>query len=121
MARKSRSAVQRVAAKVYWQEDDARVLVGALAESGDSLTGFAFRHGFDPKRLSRWRARLTRKDSETVEFHPVQLTMSELGRGSERGSIAIELSSGRRVHVGRGFDAEDLRLVVAILEDVAEC
>lgn len=121
MSRKAESAVRRAARKAYWGEDDARVLVAALAESGQSLVQFARRHDVDPRRLGRWRSRLARGAGEGVRFHPVQLVASESAREPERGGIEIELVGGRRIHVGRGFDAEDLRLVVAVLEDASGC
>ena len=121
MSRKAESAVRRAARKAYWGEDDARVLVAALTESEQSLAQFARRHGVDPRRLGRWRSRLAQATSESVRFHPVQLTASESAGAPESGRIEIELVGGQRVHVGHGFHAEDLRLVVAVLEDVAGC
>ena len=121
MAKSTESVVENVASKAYWQEADARVLVDALAESGESLSGFSRRHGFDPRRLGRWRSVLAGKEAEAVQFHPVQLIAEERAQAAGTSSIEIELLGGRRVHVGRGFDAEDLRVVVAVLEDVAGC
>ena len=36
--------------------------------------------------------------------------------GSERGELAVLLSTGRRIEVKRGFDAGTLRQLVAVLE-----
>jgi hypothetical protein len=36
-------------------------------------------------------------------------------------AIEIELGGGRRVRVGPGFDVEDLRRVLAVLEEAARC
>jgi len=121
MSKKAELAVRRAARKAYWGEDDARVLVTALAESEQTLAQFARRHDVDPRRLGRWRARLAQGTSESVRFHPVQLTACESATVPESGSIEIELAGGRRIHVVHGFHAEDLRLVVAVLEDVAGC
>ncbi len=41
-----------------WKESDARRVLQALAESGDTLAGFARQHGLTPQRISWWRVRL---------------------------------------------------------------
>jgi len=42
----------------------------------------------------------------------------ETGSGS---AIEIRLAGGQRVRVARGFNAEDLRRVLAVLEEGARC
>lgn len=41
-----------------WKESDARRVLEALAASGDTLAGFARRHGLTSQRISWWRSRL---------------------------------------------------------------
>ena len=48
--------------------------------------------------------------------------LADDGAGSGGGSaIEIELWGGRRVRVAHGFEAEDLRRVLAVLEEEARC
>lgn len=121
MAKRAESAVRRVAKKGYWREAEARVILAALAESGEGLAAFARRHEVDPRRLGRWRSRLGEGKEASVRFHPVQLSSVAQPRVPESSGIEIELAGGRRVRVGHGFDAEDLRRVVAVLEGGSAC
>ena len=41
-----------------WSEDEARRVIAAYAASGESVSGFATRHGIDSQRLYWWRRRL---------------------------------------------------------------
>jgi len=115
-----RSEVAQISRRGYWKEADARIVVDAWRSGGERLSKFAARYGVDPKRIARWASRLGRPQPEAVHFHPVRL----VGVGPERVSgsaIEIRLAGGRRVRVARGFDAEDLRRVLAVLEEGARC
>ncbi len=107
--------VQLVAERRYWREAEARVLVEAWRSSGETLSGFARRYGVEPRRLARWVSRLG-----SLRFHPVRLMESPLERGGG-APIEIQLAGGRRVRVARGFETEDLRRVLAVLEGAATC
>lgn len=121
MAEKHVGAVARIAQRRYWREPEARVMVEAWQRSGESLSGFAKRHGVDRRRLRRWATRMAEEDSARrdpeVSFHPVRLVEAERGaerRGGDR--IEVVLGDGRRVRVPRGFAPEDLREVLRVLE-----
>jgi hypothetical protein len=119
-----RADVRRVAERPYWREDEARVLVEAWRGSGEMLEPFAQRLGVERRRLARWVSRLERgADEGAVCFHPVRLLeqQAEPERSGSGARIEIELAHGRRVSVPRGFEAEDLRRVLAVLGDVAAC
>jgi hypothetical protein len=118
MARKT--GVTEVAARPYWREAEARTVVEAWRNSGESLSGFARRHGVDPGRVARWAARLERA-STPVRFHPVRL--ARLREHDDGGGAAIEihLVGGQRVRVAPGFQAEDLRRVLAVLQPGTPC
>jgi hypothetical protein len=93
-------------------------MVEAWQSSGEGLSAFADRHRVDPGRIARWASRLGRP--EAVRFHPVRLA----GEGSENwpgAAIEIHLVGGRRVRLAPGFEAEDLRRVLAVLEGAAQC
>ncbi len=117
MARKA--DVRQVADRVYWREADARILIDAWRNSGESLSGFARRQGVGYKRLARWVRRLEGARGP-VHFHPVRLveSASESGGGAP---IDIQLAGGQRVRVAHGFQTEDLRRVLAVLAEAARC
>ena len=108
------------AGRVYWHEADARVIIGAWRHSGETVAAFARRLGVDPRRVSRWAARLSPVAPAPMHFHPVRVASE--GAGDRRAaSIEIELGGGRRVRVTAGFEAEDLRRVLAVLDEAATC
>jgi transposase len=115
----SKSSVRHAASKGYWREADARVVVEALEESGQTLTAFCERHELHPGRLARWRRRLQGKPSRKLRFHPVRLSGASV---VPTGLIEVELRGGRRVRVGAGVDVEALcRIVVALEEEPGAC
>jgi len=111
-----RQDLRRVAGGRYWREADARVIVAAWQDSGKTLSAFAQQHGVDPRRMARWRSRLRRAVPAAVRFHPVQVAAESAAR-QNGPTIEIELGGGRRVRVGPGFDVDDLRRVMAVLEE----
>ena len=117
MSRKTE--VAQVARRRYWREADGRVMVEAWQSSGEGLSAFADRHRVDPKRITRWATRLGRVKPEAVQFHPVRLAGVEAESGSG-SAIEIRLVSGQRVRLAHGFETEDLRRVLAVLE-AARC
>ena len=111
-----RADVQQVAARRYWREPEARILVEAWRSSGERLGPFARRHDFEPKRLARWVRCLGAKES--VGFHPVRLLQR---RPEHEVPIEIELTDGRCVRLRCGFEEEDLRRVLRVLGEAAKC
>ena len=107
------------AGRVYWPEADARVIIEAWQQSGETVAAFARRLGVDPRRVSRWAGRLSTSEPTPVHFHPVRVASA--GAGDRRASIEIELGGGRRLRVAAGFEAEDLRRVLAVLDEAAAC
>jgi len=53
-------------------------------------------------------------------FYPVRLT-GAVDPQPLPAAIEIELPSGERIRLPRGFDADDLRRVFAVLEASASC
>ena len=103
----------------YWREADARVMVEAWRSSGETLSEFAECHRVDPKRIARWASRLGGAEPEAVRFHPVRLAEGPESRSG--AAIEIHLVGGRRVRLASGFETEDLRRVLAVLEGAAQC
>jgi len=118
MARKA--DVRQVAERLYWREADARVVVEAWRNSGETLSAFARRHRVERKRLARWVRRLEQAGVGPLRFHPVRLVESPLETGGG-APIEIQLAGGQRVRVAHGFQTEDLSRVLAVLAEAARC
>lgn len=109
--------VADVAKSSYWREEQARVVVDAWRLAGEPLARFARRHGIDPRRIARWSAVLKRRaPAPAMRFHAVRLA-----HAAEVGEIEIAFGEGWRVRVARGFDADDLRRILAVLGARATC
>lgn len=109
-----------VARKRRWTAAEARAVLAAQAESGQSVVAFARRQGLTPWRLYDWQRRL-RQDETSVapSFLPVRIVPS---RGTVAGpveaasGIEIVLGGGRRIRVGATFDPAVLTRVLEVLE-----
>jgi hypothetical protein len=109
-----------LAGRLYWRESDARRIVEAWRQTGEPVSLFAARLRVDPRRVSRWASRLERSEDARVHFHPVRVADDDaIGRGA--ACIEIEVGHGRRVRVAPGFAAEDLRRVLAVLDERTSC
>jgi hypothetical protein len=111
-----------VAARPYWRSAEARVVVEGWRRSGEPLWRFAKRHGVDPRRIARWASRLRSSGSAAaaVEFHPVRL-VHDASPSRSAPSIEIQLVGGPCVRVAGGFETDDLRRVLAVLEEGTRC
>ena len=109
-----------VASRSYWREDDARRIVDAWQESGEPISRFARRLGVDWRRVSRWARRLVPSAEARLRFHPVRVTDEDVPRPGA-ASIDIEVGQGRRVRVAPGFATDDLRRVLAVLDESRPC
>ena len=110
--------LRKLAGRSYWREDDARRIVDAWRQSGQPVSVFAARLGIDPRRVSRWASRLQPPHADTVHFVPVRVA-DDHAHG--RVSIEIALGHGRQVRVPPGFAPDDLRRVLAILDERTSC
>lgn len=116
--RRSRALAELVV-RSYWREDAARQVVDAWRESGEPVSRFAGRLGLDPRRVSRWASRLESRPADAVHFLPVRVAAN--GVDGRQAAIEIELGHGRHVRVAAGFAADDLRRVLAILDERMSC
>lgn len=110
--------VREVAGRLYWGEDEAQVVVAAWQASSETLSRFARRHGVDPRRVARWARRLD--EPTPVRFHPVRVSEAA-GPDRDGGAIEIELPGGLRIRLPRGFEAEDLRRLLSVLDARSPC
>jgi hypothetical protein len=115
---RKKDELAEIASRVYWREAEARHVVEAWQRSGESLTRFAARLGLDRRRVSRWAARLA-PPGDAVHFVPVRVAAPPPeARGA---AIHLELGPGRRLRLAPGFAADDLRRVLAILDERRPC
>jgi transposase-like protein len=107
-------SVEEIAAKRRWNAADATVVVEAAAKSGLALRTFAEQQGIEPHRLYRWRRALRRRAHEPAPVRFAEVVVRpDLDAAHP---IELVLVSGHVVRVGRGFDAEALRRLLAVLE-----
>jgi len=101
-----------------WTEREARLMRDALEQSGDSVRGFALRHGLKEHTVRNWLMRL-RREARPAVFVPVKLKAAPLELMPE--PLELVLRGGHTVRLGRDFDVELLRRLLAALEGDASC
>ena len=90
-----------------------RRLISEHARSGQTVTAFCREHGLCRPYFFAWKKRL--REDTAVKFLEVQL--SETTPTAARDSrVEIRLQNGRSLLVGRGFDAEQVRALLAVVE-----
>ena len=102
-----------------WTEIEARGVLEAWKESGQTLEGYARSRGFVPQRLHWWKKKLrfgaAVDKSRAVALVPVRI--AESGTEVRRGEpVTVLLRSGHMIKVGRDFDESAFARVVALLE-----
>lgn len=103
-----------------WTMADGELMVAALRASGETPAAFARRHDLHEVRVQRWVGRVGRKArsaapvQQPVGFAPVRVTSAQ----AEVSGLEV-MVGGAVVRVGRGFDGELLRRVVAALGEAS--
>ena len=88
------SGFDRAKGSGYWRAEDARVVLDAWADSGQSVAAFAREHGLQRARLHRWRRRLqVDEECETPLFWPVEVTAEAL-EAADGEMWRVELGGG---------------------------
>ena len=83
--------------------------------SGLSRQEFCDQRSVPLKTLARYLARFRREKKDgTSQWVAVEVA----ARDGNTGELAVVLEGGRRIEVGRGFDPDTLRRLVAELERV---
>ena len=116
---KKRNALEQVARRGYWREADAQALIEAWRSSGEPLSRFARRYGFQRSRLTRWVKRL--EGTTPMVLHPVRVVAETTNRTSGDGTIEIQLADGPCVRVAHDFQSDDLRRVLTVLTESLPC
>ena len=95
---------------------EAEQLVAEYAASGISREEFCRKHGLALSTLARYQRR--RKQVQEEGAGPSRWLAVELSGAHPAGAsgLAVVLTGGRRIEVGRGFDAQTLQQLVSLLE-----
>jgi hypothetical protein len=116
MVKQKDGAIAEAAARRPWREADARVLIEAWRHSGQTLTAFARSYDVHPERLARWQRLLRAEPQGPLRFHPVRVQQVQPRLAESGDRIELVLRDGRSIQVPHGFDADDLRRVLDVLE-----
>ena len=109
----AKSPQQRHNKSVFWQEQ-----IEGWQRSGLSQEEYCQKEGLKKCTLQYWRRKLSGKE-EVFSLVPVRLT-------AEKASLALEESSGLRLHSAQGlsvelsvgFDVASLRRLIKVLEEI---
>jgi len=91
-----------------------------LAASGLSVAAYAAQIGVTPATLYQWRRRLSSSGDAVVggdRGRLVEVTIGGRSSTCRDVGMVVHVGGGRRcIEVPRGFDSEDLRRLVVVLE-----
>jgi hypothetical protein len=95
-------------------------LVALYEGSGLGGATFCQQKGLSRSTFARYRKRqeqIVRKAAEGNRWLAVEVSGSTtVGRGERVSGLAVVLPSGRRIEVSRGFDADTLQRLLAVVE-----
>ena len=101
----------------YRSRAEAEELAAEFEASGLTQREFCERRGVALSTLARYVKRYRQRPAEAEgapRWVAVEVAKSESGTGGS--GLSVVLGEGRRIEVGRGFDAATLRQLVAALE-----
>jgi hypothetical protein len=102
---------QRQRSKKAWAK--WRGLVAEQARSGQSVAAFCRERSLCVPHFYWWKKRL--RDGKATKFVEVQLAEAIVTAPSD-SRMEVRLQNGRSLLVGRGFDAEQVRALLAVVE-----
>ena len=102
-----------------WTMAEGELMVAALRASGETPAAFARRHGLHEVRVQRWVTRVGRKARTAAPVQPVAFAPVRVTSAQPAASGLEVVVGGAVVRVGRGFDGELLRRVVAALGEAS--
>ena len=97
---------------------EAEQVASEYEGSGLSRVEFCRKHGLSLATLARYRKRQT-QGSPAAGNRWVEVKESAgrpMQEDGARSGLAVALPSGRRIEIGRGFDAHTLALLLGVLE-----
>jgi len=103
-------------------------LAAAFERSGLNQAEYCRQHGLSLSSLKRYSKRVEdagsglsdRNESAApaVSFIPVEVVDQPVAQQASQTALFVELSCGRRIGVGAGFDGATLRRLIAVLGEV---
>lgn len=102
------------------KEQQWRRWIADWRRSGLSVSAFCTRYGLGQASFYAWRRTLARRDSAAAQFVPVHVIPDEpAGHDADHDGSGLELvvGAGRRLRIGRDFDAPTLQRLLALLEE----
>jgi hypothetical protein len=81
-----------------WRADDGRRVLAAWKNSGESMAGFADRHGLNAQRLAWWRARLGMAAPAAMTLVPVTVRATPAAR-PEGPALSLVIGDDMRIDV----------------------
>lgn len=105
--------IEQLRACTYWTDREGRAAVALWRQSGEPLSKWARSVGLLRTRLAYWARRIPVRGARPsrVALVPVSVVSS-----APRGSLTIELRSGRAVRIDGEVDDAVLARVIAVLE-----
>jgi hypothetical protein len=94
---------------------EAEQLVVEYEAGGMSREEFCQKHGLALSTLARYQRRREPGQEEGARWLAVELSGAHPAGAS---GLAVVLTGGRRIEVGRGFDAQTLQQLLSLLEPV---
>jgi transcriptional regulator with XRE-family HTH domain len=119
MAKTRPQITQAIRQSRYWTAEDAATVLAAAAESGLSVREFAARNGLVPQRLERWQRKLASARPSAATFVEIAPVLAGSGVRASASGFEVVLRSGRVVRVGAGFDAGELRRLLAVVDEAS--
>lgn len=103
-------------ARGQWTEVDARGVLNALAKGGLSVVRFSEERGITPQRVYWWKQKLGQPNATSMSLLFVRVLNSPPPAPRRGEPVTVLLRSSHMVKVGRDFDEEVFKRVVALLE-----
>ena len=91
-----------------------RRLIAGHARSGESVAGFARRHGISAETFYWWRSEIRRRDRASDPRHRVRTGFVEVSVAATT-DLVLEVADGVRLRIGRAFDQDTLARVLEVL------
>jgi transposase-like protein len=102
-----------------WSEDEARRVIDAWRESGETVAAFARREGLVAHRVYWWRGRLGGGPLPAVSLLPVVVRATPEPRTSSAVGISVWTRQGHRIDVGQ-LDEASARWIAMVMRSMSE-
>jgi hypothetical protein len=91
-----------------------RGLISEQARSGQTVAAFCRERKLCAPHFYWWKKRL--RESKSAKFVEVQVVEPSAQVPTSDSRIEVRLQNGRSLMIGRGFDAEHVRVLLAVVE-----